>query len=84
MARKKWLAEHGLTCHENRSQYNSNTDGVSSREIIKNSVRLNPSSSLQEHILKIEYQGIKLSMDLDEHKDCMEELTTLFKAVLKI
>ena len=31
MARKKWLAEHGPTGHENRSQHNSNTDGVSSR-----------------------------------------------------
>ena len=84
MARRKWLAEHGPTGHENRSQHNSNTDGVSSREIIKTPVRLNTSSSLQDHILKIEYQGIKLSIDLDERKVSVEELTTLFKTVLKI
>lgn len=72
MARKKWLAEHGPNGHENRSQHNSNTDGVSSREIIKNPVRLNPCSSLQDHILKIEYQGIKLSMELDERKVSLE------------
>ncbi len=84
MARKKWLAEHGPTGHENSSLHNSNTEGVFSREIIKTPVRLNPSSSFQAHILKIEYQGLKLSLDLDEHKVCMDELTTLFKTVLKI
>jgi len=83
-ARKKLLAEHGPTGHENRALHNSNTDGVSCREIIKTPVRLNSSSSFQSHILKIEYQGIKLSLDLDEHKLSVEELATLFKTVLKI
>lgn len=85
MARKKWLTEHGPTGHVSSSLHNTNTEkGESSREIIKTPVRLNSCSSFQAHILKIEYQGLKLSMDLDERKVSLEEITSLFKTVLKI
>lgn len=79
IVKKKWLSEHELPDHKNSPLHNSNTEEDNTMELIKN-----PVLGFQDHILKIEYQGLKLSMDLDERKVSLEEITSLFKTVLKI